>query len=141
VSRFPTAEQLASWCGVCPGNNESAGKQRSGAIAPGDRPVRKALGHAAWAASHTKGSYVQALYHRIAARRGKQRAIVAVAHSIAISGWHMLTKNEPYREPAATSLSEKQKANALKRSVKKLKSLGYEVELRPVASMAPMGSG
>jgi transposase len=141
MSRFPTAEQLASWCGVCPGNNESAGKQRSGAIAPGDRPVRKALVQAAWAASHTKGSYLQALYHRIAARRGKKRAIVAVAHSIVISGWHMLTKNEPYREPAATSLSEKQKANALKRSVKKLKSLGYEVELRPVASMAPMGSG
>jgi transposase len=141
MSRFPTAEQLASWCGVCPGNNESAGKRRSGAIAPGDRPVRKALVQAAWAASHTKGSYLQALYHRIAARRGKKRALVAVAHSIVISGWHMLTQNEPYREPAATSLSEKQKANALKRSVKKLKSLGYEVELRPLVSVAPISSG
>jgi transposase len=136
MSRFPTAEQLASWCGVCPGNDESAGKRRSGAIAPGERPVRKALAQAAWAASHTKGSYLQALYHRIAARRGKKRAIIAVAHSIVISGWHMLTKNEPYHEPAATSLTEKQKATALKRSVKKLKSLGYAVELKPLPSMS-----
>lgn len=141
MSRFPTAEQLASWCGVCPGNDESAGKRRSGAIAPGERPVRKALVQAAWAASHTKGSYLQALYHRIAARRGKKRAIIAVAHSIVISGWHMLTKNEPYREPAAIALTERQKATALKRSVKKLKSLGYEVELRPLTRMALKGSG
>jgi len=136
MSRFPTAEQLASWCGVCPGNDESAGKRRSGAIAPGERPVRKALVQAAWAASHTKGSYLQALYHRIAARRGKKRAIIAVAHSIVISGWHMLTHNEPYREPAAAVLTEKQKATALKRSVKKLKSLGYAVELKPLSSMS-----
>lgn len=61
MSRFPSAEQLASWVGVCPGNDESAGERRSGAIAPGDRPVRKALVQAAWAASHTKGSYLQAL--------------------------------------------------------------------------------
>ena len=136
MSRFPTAEQLASWCGVCPGNDESAGKRRSGAIAPGERPVRKALVQAAWAASHTKGSYLQALYHRIAARRGKKRAIIAVAHSIVISGWHMLTNNEPYREPAAAVFTEKQKATALKRSVKKLKSLGYAVELKPLSSMS-----
>jgi transposase len=141
MSRFPTAEQLASWCGVCPGNDESAGKRRSGAIAPGDRPVRKALVQAAWAASHTKGSYLQALYHRVAARRGKKRAIIAVAHSIVISGWHMLTKNEPYREPAAATLSEKQKAKAVKRSVKKLKSLGYEVDLKPVILLAPIADG
>jgi len=141
MSRFPTAEQLASWGGVCPGNDESAGKRRSGAIAPGDRPVRKALVQAAWAASHTKGSYLQTLSHRIAARRGKKRALIAVAHSIIISGWHMLTRNEPYREPAAATLSEKQKAKAVKRSVKKLTSLGYEVDLKPLASIAPMGDG
>ena len=102
--------------------------------------MRKALVQAAWAASHTKGSYLQALYHRVAARRGKKRAIIAVAHSIVVSGWHMLTKNEPYREPAAATLSEKQKAKAVKRTVKKLKSLGYEVELKPALSLAPIGS-
>lgn len=77
----------------------------------------------------------------MAARRGKKRAISAVAHSIVISSWHMLTKNELYREPAPATLTEKQKAKAVKRSVKKLKSLGYAVDLKPLASMALVGDG
>jgi len=140
LARFPTAEQLASWCGVCPGNDESAGKRRRGAIAPGDRPVRKALVQAAWAASHTKGSYLQALFYRLAARRGKKRALVAVAHSIVISAWHMLTNNEPYREPQV-KLSDKQKAKAVRRTVKKLERLGYEVELKPLENVTVLVGG
>ena len=127
MGKFPTPEQLASWAGVCPGNNESAGKRRSGAIAPGDRPVRKALVQAAWAASHTKGSYLQALYQRLAARRGKKRALLAVAHSIVVSAWHMLNRNEPYQPPPPEDLTAAERERQKKRLVKRLHKLGYTV--------------
>ena len=125
--QFPTPEQLAAWVGVCPGNHESAGKQHSGAIAPGERPARKALVQAAWAASHTKGSYLQALYHRLAARRGKQRALIAVAHSIVVSAWHMFVKREPYQPPPKQDLSEAERERRKKHLVKRLHQLGYEL--------------
>jgi len=127
MGRFPTPEQLASWCRVCPGNNESAGQRRREAIAPGDRPVRKTLTQCAHAAAHTKGSYLQALYHRLAARRGKKRALMAVAHSLVISGWHMLKHNQPYQEPQLATLSDDDKARLAKRMLKRLTKLGYEV--------------
>jgi len=127
MGRFPTPEQLASWCGVCPGNNESAGQRRREAIAPGDRPVRKTLTQCAHAAAHTKGSYLQALYHRLAARRGKKRALMAVAHSLVISGWHMLKHNQPYQEPQLATLSADDKARLAKLMLKRLTKLGYEV--------------
>jgi len=76
---------------VCPGNNESAGKRRSGAIAPGEPARAEGLSASRLGGVAHQGSYLQALYHHIAARRGKKRALVAVAHSIVISGWHMLT--------------------------------------------------
>jgi transposase len=129
MSRFATPEQLASWCGVCPGNNQSAGQRRREAIAPGDRPVRKTLTQCAHAAARTKGTYLQALYHRVAARRGKKRALMAVAHSLVVSGWHMLSKNQPYREPQAAQLSGEQKTRLAKRMLKRLNKLGYEVTL------------
>lgn len=127
MGKFPTPEQLASWAGVCPGNNESAGKRRSGAIAPGDRPVRKALVQAAWAASHTKGSYLQALYQRLAARRGKKRALMAVAHSIIVSAWHMLSRNEPYQPPPPEDLTTAERERQKKKLIKRLHKLGYSV--------------
>ncbi len=137
MGRFPTPEQLASWAGVCPGNDESAGKRRSGAIAPGDRPVRKALVQAAWAASHTKGAYLQVLYHRLAARRGKKRALIAVAHSIVVSAWHMLSRNEPYHPPPQTDLTEAEQKRQKKRLIKRLHKLGYEIgEVKRVALTA-----
>lgn len=127
MGRFPTPEQLASWAGVCPGNNESAGKRRSGAIAPGERPVRKALVQAAWAASHTKGSYLQALYQRLAARRGKKRALIAVAHSILVSAWYMLSRDEPYQAPPLQDLTTAERERQKKKLVKRLHKLGYTV--------------
>ena len=138
MSRFPTPEQLASWCGVCPGNNPSAGQRRREAIAPGDRPVRKTLTQCAHAASRTKGAYLQALYHRVAARRGKKRALMAVAHSLVISGWHMLHNNEPYREPQQAALSPDDQARLAKRMLKRLTKLGYQVTInRPATEAAP----
>jgi transposase len=130
MSRFPTPQQLASWCGVCPGNNQSAGQRRREAIAPGDRPVRKTLSQCAHAASRTKGTYLQALYHRVAARRGKKRALMAVAHSLVMSGWYMLTNNQPYQEPQQAALSSDDKARLAKRMLKRLNKLGYQVSVR-----------
>jgi transposase len=80
MGRFPTAGHLASWAGMCPGDDQSAGKHRSGRTTKGDRWLRQTLTQAAWAASHTKGTYLSARYHRLAARRGKKRAVVALGH-------------------------------------------------------------
>lgn len=129
MRQFPTPPQLASWVGVCPGNNESAGKRRSGAIAAGDRPARKMLVQCAHAAAHTKGSYLQRLYHRLAARRGKQRALMAVAHAMAVSAWHMLGRDELYREPQPVDLSLLEKERLKRRMVKRLLKMGYEVDI------------
>jgi transposase len=98
MGRFGTAARLAAWSGVAPGNEESAGKQRSGKTRKGNRALRTGLTQLAHAAARTKGTYLAALYRRLAARRGKKRAIMAVAHSIVVSAFYMLSRNEPYHE-------------------------------------------
>src|SRR5256885_5301845 len=100
MARFETAPRLAAWAGVAPGNDESTGKQRSGKTRKGNRPLRAILTQLAHAAVRTKGTYLSALYQRLAARRGKNRAIVAVAHAIMCSVFPMLSRQEPYRELA-----------------------------------------
>src|SRR2546423_6035733 len=97
MSRFETAPRLAAWAGVAPGNDESAGKQRSGKTRKGNRPLRAILTQLAHAAVWTKGTYLSALYQRLAARRGKNRAIVAVAHPIHCRAFHVLSVPEPHR--------------------------------------------
>lgn len=97
LATFPTFGQLAAGAGVCPGNNASAGRQRSGRIGKGNRWLRVALVQAAWAASHTK-SYLAAQYRRRAARRGKKRAIIAVAHGLLGIIYHVLKTGQPYRD-------------------------------------------
>src|SRR5215510_7004458 len=97
MSRFETASRLGEWAGVAPGNDESAGKQRSGKTRKGNRPLRAILTQLAHAAVRTKDTYLSALYQRLAVRRGKKRAIMAVAHSIMCSVFHMLSRNEEYR--------------------------------------------
>ena len=82
MDQFPSAEHLASWAGMCPGNNESAGKRKSGKTPKGNRWLRRTLNKSAWAASHTKNTYLSAQYRRLASRRGKKRAIVAVGHTM-----------------------------------------------------------
>jgi transposase len=134
MTRFGTAARLAAWSGVAPGNDESAGKQRSGKTRKGNRALRTGLTQLAHAAALTKGTYVSALYHRLAARRGKKRAIMAVAHSIVVSAFHMLSRNEPYQELGATYFDEHQREHLIDRLTRRMERLGYRVTLEPVAT-------
>ena len=94
MTRFGTAARLAAWTGVASGNDESAGKHRSGKTRQGNRALRTGLTQMAHAAARTKGTYLSALYHRLAARRGKKRAIIAVADSMVVSAFHMLSRHD-----------------------------------------------
>lgn len=136
MSRFETAPRLAAWAGVAPGNDESAGKQRSGKTRKGNRSLRAILTQLAHAAVRTRGTYLSALYQRLAARRGKQRAIIAVAHSMMRSVFHMLSRNESYRELGANYFDERRRHYTVDRLTRRIEHLGYRVHLEPVASVA-----
>jgi len=131
MSRFPTAKHAAAWAGVSPGNYESAGKRYSGRTRKGDRALETGLVQAAWAASRTKNTYLSAQYHRLAGRRGKKRAIVAVAHSILVIAYHMLSRHEPYRELGGNYFDERKKESVVNRLTRRLEKLGYSVRLEP----------
>ncbi len=98
MKQYPTQRHLSSWAGICPGNNESAGKRKSGRTPMGNCWLRRALAEAAWDASHTKGSYFSVLFRRICRRRGKKRAIVATGHAILVAIYHMLKNNCAYKD-------------------------------------------
>jgi len=134
MGRFGTAARLAAWSGVAPGNDESAGKQRSGKTRQGNQALRTGLTQLAHAAARTKGTYLSALYQRLAARRGKKRAIIAVAHSIVVSAFHMLCRHEPYRELGANYFDVRQREPLVDRLTRRLARLGYHVTLEPVAA-------
>lgn len=127
VSRFPDAHHLASWTRICPGNNESAGKHKSGKTGHGNPWLRSALVEAAWAAIRVKGSYFSALYHRLAGRRGKKRAIVAVAHSIIVTIYSMLKNNTVYQDLGERFHDLLNPEQVVRRAVKRIESLGYKV--------------
>lgn len=129
VDRFPTASHLASWAGLCPGNRESAGKRQSGRTRKGNPWLREVLVEAAQAASRTKGSYLQAQYRRLAARRGRKRALVAVAHSLLVIVYHVLASRQPYRELGADYFDRRDHAAKTRRLTKQLEQLGYTVTL------------
>jgi transposase len=135
MSRFPTAGHLASWAGMCPGNNESAGKHRSGRTRHGSKWLRTALVEAAHAAARSKGTYLAAKYARIRGRRGPGRASVAVGHSILVSAWHMLSTGETYTELGADYLDKRRTSAARQRRlVAQLEALGHHVTLEPAAA-------
>ncbi len=136
MSRFPSAKHLASWAGVAPGNNESAGRQRSGKTPPGNGSLRKGLVQAAHAAAHTKNTYLAAQYQRLATRRGKKRAIVAVAHSILVIVYHVLLRHEPYRELGGNYFDERKRESVVNRLVRRLEKLGYRVALETQSQTA-----
>jgi transposase len=136
MSRFETAPRLAAWAGVAPGNDESAGKQRSGKTRKGNRALRAILTQLAHAAVRTKGTYVSALYQRLAARRGKQRAIIAVAHSILKSIFYMLSRNTPYHDLGANYFDERRRPSTVDRLARRIEHLGYRGHLEPVAAPA-----
>lgn len=132
VSHFLTAQHLASWACLCPGNNISANKRRSGKTRRGQNWLRPALVQAAWAASHTE-SYLAAQFHRLRARRGDKRAAVAVAHSILIVVYHLLANPEAvYTDLGADYFTKRNAEKEQRRAIRKLETLGYSVTLSPV---------
>jgi transposase len=129
MSRFPSAAHISSWTGVCPGNNESAGKRRSGKTSKGSRWLRRSLCQAAWASARSAGSYFSEQYRRIAARRGKKRAIMAVAHSLLVTIYHMLKTRTPYRELGSNWFDQLNPEKLTRYLVKRLEALGHKVTL------------
>jgi transposase len=134
LHRFPTAAHLASWAGLCPGNDESAGKRRSGKTRKGDPWLRTALIEAAQAAGRTRGTYLAAQYHRLAGRRGKKKALVAVGHTILVIAYHLLTEQTDYRELGPLHFDQRDEQRVTRRLIHRLQALGYRVQLdRPAA--------
>jgi transposase len=132
MEQFPSAGHLASWAGMCSGNNESAGKRRSGRTTKGNRWLKRILVQAAWAASHTKGTYLAAQYRRLAKRRGSKRALVAVGHTLLVIIYHVLKRGTTYAELGADFLDRLEPARLTRQLVKRLEALGHKVTLEPV---------
>ena len=131
MTQFPTAAHLASWAGVCPGNNESAGKRISSKVRKGSPWLRRMACQCAWAAARTKNTYLSAQFKRLAARRGRKCAIIAVAHSILIIGYHLQSRRCIYAD-LGSNYFDRLHAEGLKRYlVKRLESLGHSVTLAP----------
>lgn len=130
MKRFGSPQRLASWAGLCPGNNESAGKHFSGKTRRGARWLRIALVEAAETMSRTKGNYLSAQYARIKGRHGHKKAVIAVAHTIIVIAYHLLDRLEPYSELGGDYFAQRQEKSAYQRRlVKQLERLGYEVSL------------
>jgi transposase len=129
VTPFPTSSHLASWAGLCPGNNESAGKTRSGRMRKGSVWLRAALIPAAWAASRTRGTYLSSQFRRIAARRGRKRAAAAVAHTILVTVYHILRRREPYRDLGEDYLDQLDPTRVTRRLVERLQRMGVKVTI------------
>jgi transposase len=136
MSRFHSDKHLCSWSRICPGNNESAGKRKHGKTGKANRWLRSTLVQCAWAASRTKGTYLAAQYKRIASRRGKKRAILAVAHSLLKIIYHMLKYHAAYRDLGGDYF-DKINPDGIKRyHVKRLERLGFKVALEPLETAA-----
>jgi transposase len=129
LSRFPSAQHLASWAGMGPGNAESGGRRLSGRTRRGNAWVRRTLAEVANVVSRMKATYLAAQYRRIAARRGKGRAVLAVGHSVLVAFYHMLTRHEPYHELGADYFDDRQRDQVQRRLVHRLERLGYAVTL------------
>jgi transposase len=127
VSRFPDARHLASWAGLCPGNNESAGKRLSGRTRKGSPWLRSALVEAAHAAIHAKDCYLAAQYQRLVLRHGGKQATIAVAHTLLVVIYHLLSRTQDYRELGGNYCDELDRQAVQKRLVRRLERLGYAV--------------
>jgi len=131
MGRFPSAKHLASWAGMCPGNHESGGKRLRGKTRKGHRWLRQILVDMAHVASKTKNTSLAAQYKRLAARRGKKRALIAVGHTVFIIAYTLLTRRQPYQDPGAVSFDQREQQRIERRLVQRLERLGYEVSLQP----------
>ena len=136
MSRFPTDHHLASWAGRCPGNNESAGKRKSGTTRKGSRYLRAALVQAAWAASHQKGTYLAAQYTRLVKRMGKKKALVAVGHSILVIVYHVLQNRTQYQDLGGDYFERRHVDKQRKRLIRQLEALGVKVTVEEVKEAA-----
>ncbi len=135
MSRFPTAGHLASWAGMCPGNNESAGKHKSGRTRHGSKWLRIALIEAAHAAARSKDTYLAAQYHRIRGRRGPAKAAVAVGHSILVICWHLLSTGETYNDLGGDYFDKRRTSTAhQRRLIGQLEAMGLDVTITPKAA-------
>ena len=134
MEQFPSAEHLASWAGICPGNHESAGKRLSGKTRKGSPWLKAMLVQMAWAASHTKNTYLSAQYHRLAPRIGKKKALIAVAHSILTAAYHMLRNKQSYQDLGAGHFAKIQGNKAQIYHIRQLERLGLQVTVKPKAA-------
>ena len=131
---FATAQQLAAWAGMCPGNDQSGGKRKHAKTRKGSKWLRRALIEAAHGAARKKKSYYQALYHRLVPRRGKQRAAVAVGHSLLVTGYYLITRNKTYQDLGDIYFDERNREYVKRRAVQRLEKLGFQVDLKPVTA-------
>jgi transposase len=129
LTRFPTASRLASWAGICPGQCESAGKRQSGRTTQGSPWLKTALVEAAQGAARSKNTYLSAQYHRLAARRGRKKAILAVGHSILKIAYHLIQDQTEYHDLGGNDFDQRDKNTLEKRLVRRLESLGFQVSL------------
>jgi transposase len=136
LSRFASARPLASWAGMCPGNNESGSERKTGQTRHGSPWLRKTLIEAAHAAARCKQGYLAAQYHCLAARWGKKKAVVAVGHTLLVIIGHLLTRREEYRELGGNYFDERDKQAVTRRLVQRLEQLGYDVNLQPATLAA-----
>jgi transposase len=136
MSRFPSARHLASWAGICPGNNESAGKRLTGRTRKGSPWLRTALVEAAQAASRSKDCYLSAQFQRLTIRRGGKKAIVAVAHTLLVIVYHVLAEETDYQELGGNYFDGRDHQAIQKQLVRRLEKLGYDVTLAPTAPAA-----
>jgi hypothetical protein len=130
MTPFPSDRHCAAWAGLCPGNHESAGKRKSGKTRKGSKWLRAALTEAAWAASHTK-NYLGAQYHRLARRRGKKRAAVAIARSILVIAYHLLKDGTAYHDLGHDYLDRHDTCQLQHRLIGRLEALGLRVTVEP----------
>jgi transposase len=131
MTRFPTHKHLSSWAGMCPGNNESAGKRKSGKTTKGSNYLRAALTQSAWAASHTKATYLAAQYKKLARRLGKKKSLVAVGHTILVIAYHILRNKASYNELGGDYFDRQNADLQRARYIQKLESLGLKVSIAP----------
>jgi hypothetical protein len=138
MSVFGDARHLASWAGLCPGNRESGGKRMSGRTRKANRYVRRVMCQAAWAASHTKQTYLSAFYRRMCVRKGAPKAVMALAHHLLTVVFQILSRGEEYVELGGDYYDRRNKPKVVARLVRRLTSLGYSVDL---TSAEPEGNG
>jgi transposase len=131
MSRFPSAKHLASWAGVCPDARESGGKRQSSRTGKGNVWLRGMLGEVAWSAARSKGTYLHAQYHRLARRRGKHKAVMAVAHTLLVMIYHVLKTGRSYQELGVDYFDRLDAARLERHHIRRLEQLGYTVTLTP----------